>query len=101
METITQLAENLKGILRMMVDFPEEVHVTPVAEGDGYILTIGVSQRDIGKVVGKDGRTARSIRTLFSAISRTQKIPILIDICEGGTNGDTAQLERMGSLPTL
>ncbi len=57
-------------IARALVDKPEEVRVDEV-DTDGTILEeLRVSQDDLGKVIGKQGRTARAIRTLLSASAR-------------------------------
>ncbi|MFW8600949.1 KH domain-containing protein [Desulfobacterota bacterium M19] len=57
-------------IARALVDKPEEVRVNEV-DTDGTILEeLRVAQDDLGKVIGKQGRTARAIRTLLSASAR-------------------------------
>ncbi|HSN97482.1 MAG TPA: KH domain-containing protein [Candidatus Nanopelagicales bacterium] len=61
------LVELVALIARKLVDHPEQV-VVREAPGDRYPrIELSVAREDIGKVIGKDGRTAQSIRTLLSA----------------------------------
>jgi predicted RNA-binding protein YlqC (UPF0109 family) len=50
-----------------MVDEPDQVTVTEVSEGDGIVLELRTAPGDTGKVIGKNGRMAKAIRTLLSA----------------------------------
>jgi len=54
-------------IARALVDNPEAVHVTEVEGEQKTILELSVDQPDIGKVIGRQGRTVRALRTLLSA----------------------------------
>ncbi|HFQ82122.1 MAG TPA: KH domain-containing protein [Desulfobacterales bacterium] len=64
------MKELVSFIARALVDKPEEVRVDEV-DADGTILEeLRVAQDDLGKVIGKQGRTARAIRTLLSASAR-------------------------------
>lgn len=54
-------------IARALVDLPDEVHVEEVQGEQVTVLELRVAPTDIGKVIGKQGRTARSIRTLLGA----------------------------------
>jgi predicted RNA-binding protein YlqC (UPF0109 family) len=57
----------VEDIARALVDLPDEVHVEEVAGEQVTVLELRVAPTDIGKVIGKQGRTARSIRTLLGA----------------------------------
>ena len=59
----------VEEIARVLVDAPDQVSVTAVEEGDGTVLELRVAEGDLGKVIGKQGRTARSLRTILSAAS--------------------------------
>jgi uncharacterized protein len=50
-----------------LVDEPEEVDVAEVEQDNGPLLELRVAPNDIGKVIGKDGRTAQSMRTILMA----------------------------------
>jgi predicted RNA-binding protein YlqC (UPF0109 family) len=54
-------------IARALVDLPDEVHVEEVQGEQVTVLELRVAPSDLGKVIGKQGRTARSIRTLLGA----------------------------------
>ena len=56
-------------IAKALVDEPEFVSVEEVPDGESTILELRVAQRDLGKVIGKQGRTARSLRTIVGAAS--------------------------------
>lgn len=61
------MKELLELIAKALVDNPEEVSVAEVGGEQTTILELRVAQEDLGKVIGKQGRTARAIRTLLSA----------------------------------
>jgi predicted RNA-binding protein YlqC (UPF0109 family) len=57
------------GMAKALVDFPDDVDVKAAPENDGTVLMLRVAPADLGKVIGKQGRTARSIRTILGAAS--------------------------------
>jgi predicted RNA-binding protein YlqC (UPF0109 family) len=61
------MKELLELIAKALVDDPDEVSVSEVEGEQTIILELRVAEDDLGKVIGKQGRTARSIRTLLSA----------------------------------
>ncbi len=63
------LAELVEYIAAALVDIPDEVEVTEVAGQQTSVLELRVAPEDVGKVIGKQGRTARAIRALLSAVS--------------------------------
>ena len=69
-------------IARALVDEPEAVEVETVPEGEGTLLRLHVAPGDIGKVIGKQGRTARSLRTILSAASMKFHHRFGLDIVE-------------------
>ena len=70
----------VQNMAKALVDFPEEVSVVAVPEGDGTALMLRVAQSDLGKVIGKQGRTARSIRTILGAASMKAQHRFSLDI---------------------
>ena len=60
-------------IARALVDNPEEVSVTEVEGDQTSVLELKVAKEDLGKVIGKQGRTARAMRTILSAASAKVK----------------------------
>ena len=74
-------------IVRALVDEPEAVQVETFADGEVTVLRLQVAPSDIGKVIGKQGRTARSLRTILSAASMKFKHRFALDIVEAEGKG--------------
>ncbi len=62
------MRELIEDIARALVDNPEQVSVTEIKGEQTIVLELRVAQPDIGKVIGRNGRTARSIRTILGAV---------------------------------
>lgn len=69
-------------IARALVDSPEDVSVETTEEEDATVIRLRVAPGDIGKVIGKQGRTARSLRTILTAASMKVKHRFALDIIE-------------------
>ena len=69
-------------IAQALVDHPEQVNVTEVERDQTNILELKVAKEDIGKVIGKQGRTARAMRTILSAASAKIKRRTVLEIVE-------------------
>lgn len=69
-------------IARALVDDIDAVHVETVVDQDTVVLRLQVSQADVGKVIGKQGRTARSLRTILGAASMKYRRRFALDIVE-------------------
>jgi len=61
--------ELIRAIAVELVDRPEQVEVTEIAGDQNSVIELRVAKEDIGKVIGKDGRTAQSMRTILTALS--------------------------------
>ena len=59
----------IRYIAQALVDYPEQVIVTEIAGERTVVLELKVAKGDIGKVIGKAGRTAQALRTIVSAAS--------------------------------
>jgi predicted RNA-binding protein YlqC (UPF0109 family) len=82
MEHSNEIADAITTLIKLMVDHPEGVKVAGVPSSDGISLRISVDRADIGKVIGKQGRTARSLRILVTAVGMASKQRISLDIQE-------------------
>jgi predicted RNA-binding protein YlqC (UPF0109 family) len=81
-EATEELGDLVGFLARSLVDRPEDVRVD-VTEGDhSIVIELTVDPTDLGKVIGKDGRTARAIRTLLSAASAKHRRRAVLDILE-------------------
>jgi predicted RNA-binding protein YlqC (UPF0109 family) len=76
------MKELIHFIARSLVDQPDAVRVTEVEEGDGTVVELEVAQEDLGKVIGKQGRTARALRTILSAASTKIRKRAVLEIIE-------------------
>jgi predicted RNA-binding protein YlqC (UPF0109 family) len=63
------LKELIQAIAVELVDRPDQVEVTEIAGEHNSVLELRVAKDDIGKVIGKEGRTAQSMRTILTALS--------------------------------
>jgi predicted RNA-binding protein YlqC (UPF0109 family) len=72
----------VEQIAHALVDAPSEVQVTEVDDGDATVLELRVAETDRGKVIGKQGRTAKSIRTILGAASMKLKKRYTLEIVE-------------------
>ena len=66
---VVEIISLITGIAKALVDSPENVTVEAIPDQDSTILRLHVAQSDVGKIIGKQGRTARSLRTILSAAS--------------------------------
>ncbi len=72
----------IEMIAKALVDSPEEVVVTEVEGEQTTVLELRVAQSDLGKVIGKQGRTARAIRTLLGAAGMKERHRYVLEILE-------------------
>jgi uncharacterized protein len=77
-----EVEELVREIARALVDEPEAVAVQSVTRDENTILKLKVAPGDVGKVIGKQGRTARSVRTILSAVSMKLHHRYTLDILE-------------------
>jgi hypothetical protein len=76
------MKELIKYIAQSLVDKPEEVSVAEVEGNQTSVLELKVAKEDLGKVIGKQGRTARAMRTILSAASAKVKKRTVLEILE-------------------
>ena len=72
----------VEQIAQALVDAPEQVQVTAVESEQSTVLELRVAQGDLGKVIGKQGRTAKSVRTILGAASMKLKKRYTLEIIE-------------------
>ncbi len=77
---------DLKSLVEYMgksiVDVPEEVRVSEVSGDQSTVFELKVDKSDLGKVIGKQGRTARALRTILNAASSKSKKRTVLEIIE-------------------
>jgi predicted RNA-binding protein YlqC (UPF0109 family) len=69
-------------IAQALVDYPDQVQVTEVEGNQTTVLELKVAKEDLGKIIGKEGRNARAIRTILGAASAKLKKRTVLEILE-------------------
>jgi len=81
-ESAEQLKELVIYLARELVDEPDQVEVQTLEEDRAIVLELSVAPDDLGKVIGREGRTARAMRTLLSATPIRENRRVVLDILE-------------------
>jgi predicted RNA-binding protein YlqC (UPF0109 family) len=76
------MKELIEYIAKALVDNPEQVSVSEVVGDQTSVLELKVAKDDLGKVIGKQGRSARAMRTILSAASTKLKKRTVLEIIE-------------------
>lgn len=76
------MKELLELIAKALVDYPDEVTVSEVEGDKSIILELKVSKDDMGKVIGKQGRIAKAIRTVVKAASVKENKRVVVEIIQ-------------------
>jgi predicted RNA-binding protein YlqC (UPF0109 family) len=77
-----EMKDLIAYIAKALVDKPEEVVVTEIEGEQTSVIELKVAKEDLGKVIGKQGRTARAMRTILSASSTKLKKRSVLEIIE-------------------
>lgn len=76
------MKELIEYIAKALVDNPDQVSVSEVSGDQTSVLELKVAKEDLGKVIGKQGRSARAMRTILSAASTKLKRRTVLEIIE-------------------
>ena len=76
------MAELLEYLARQLVDEPDAVRVERVDEDDTVVLRLHVAEEDLGKVIGRQGRIARALRTIVRAGSAQEQRRVQLEIVD-------------------
>ena len=76
------MKELIEYIAKALVDNPDQVEVTEVEGQSTSVIELKVAKEDLGKIIGKQGRTARAMRTILSAASTKIKKRAVLEIIE-------------------
>jgi predicted RNA-binding protein YlqC (UPF0109 family) len=87
-QAVDRMQQLVMEIVQALVDDPDAVSVDVIEDGDVTVLSVCVSPSDIGKVIGKQGRTARSLRTILGAASMKLHHRFALDIVEDDEDDD-------------
>lgn len=76
------MKELLETIAKSLVDYPDEVRVNEVESEKTIILELSVAKEDMGKVIGKQGRIAKAIRTVIKAAAIKENVRVAVEIIQ-------------------
>lgn len=76
------MKELIKVIAQALVDYPEQVLVMEIEGNQTSVVELRVAKADLGKVIGKQGRTAQAMRTLLSAVAAKVNKRAVLEIIE-------------------
>ena len=76
------MKELVEVIAKSLVDYPDEVQVTETENDKAVVLELKVAQSDMGKVIGKQGRIAKAIRTVVKAATSKEDRKVIVEIMQ-------------------
>lgn len=79
---MSELKELIQYVSKALVDMPDEVTVNEIIGEQTTVVELKVDKSDLGKVIGKQGRTARALRTILNAASTKLKKRSVLEIIE-------------------
>lgn len=79
---VDELRNLIEVMAKALVDFPDKVNVAEVEGEQTTVIELKVAKEDLGKIIGKEGRTARSLRTILAAVSTKLKKRSVLEILE-------------------
>ncbi len=74
------MKELLAAIVNPLVNKPDEISITETTDGDTITLSLHVADDDMGRVIGKQGRIAKAIRTIMKAVAIRRDVKIVVEI---------------------
>jgi uncharacterized protein len=72
----------VRCLVRALVSEPNRVRVEEFEEGDTFVVELEVAQKDLGRVIGRHGRTAQALRTIVAAVGRHHKEKCELEILD-------------------
>ena len=76
------IIELVRHVVAKLVDNPSAINLVEVTKEENQVIELRVASEDLGKVIGKEGRTARSLRTLVQAAAKLEKRTAALEILE-------------------
>lgn len=83
----------LEYVVKALVDHPQEVKVSRVVDEMGVLITLDVASGDMGKIIGRDGNTAKAIRTLLRVVGmkNNARVNLKINEPDGGKKAGSSK----------
>ena len=79
---LSELSKMILYMARMLVDLPDQVEVHEITGENTTVIELKVAKEDLGKIIGKQGRTARAIRTVLNGASTKLRKRTVLEIIE-------------------
>lgn len=79
---LNELSKMIEYIARMLVDLPEKVHINEITGENTTVIELKVAKEDLGKIIGKQGRTAKAVRTVLNGASTKLRKRTVLEIVE-------------------
>jgi predicted RNA-binding protein YlqC (UPF0109 family) len=77
-----ELTRLIEYMAKMLVDLPDQVFVNEIAGENTTVIELKVAKEDLGKIIGKQGRTARAVRTILNGASTKLRKRTVLEIVE-------------------
>lgn len=79
---LSELSKMIEYMARMLVDLPDQVEVHEIEGENTTVIELKVAKEDLGKIIGKQGRTARAVRTILNGASTKLRKRTVLEIIE-------------------
>jgi predicted RNA-binding protein YlqC (UPF0109 family) len=79
-EEVAEVSRLLQALIRRLVDHPDQVTVFVISDARQATFQVGLSQSDVGKVIGRGGRVAIALRIILACIAKKLKLDFRLDI---------------------
>jgi uncharacterized protein len=79
---LSDLSKMIEFLAKMLVDFPDQVFVNEIEGENTTVIELKVAKEDLGKIIGKQGRTARAVRTILNGASTKLRKRTVLEIIE-------------------
>ncbi len=86
----------LEQVVKALVEKPDKVEINRTVDEMGVLLTLKVDQEDMGKIIGRDGNTAKAIRTLLRVVGmkNSARVNLKINEPDGRVNGTSKTVDE-------
>lgn len=81
-KSLSELGRLIETVSKMLVDLPDQVVVNEITGENTTVIELKVAKEDLGKVIGKQGRTARAVRTILNGASTKLRKRTVLEIIE-------------------
>ena len=79
---LSELSKMIEYMARMLVDLPDQVEISEIVGENTTVIELKVAKEDLGKIIGKQGRTARAVRTVLNGASTKLRKRTVLEIIE-------------------